>query len=212
MRLFLSSENLGNYPEVFLSMVGSGNKLAVIENAKDDMPPEERQAKVNEHLEQLRGQGFQSEELDLRDYFGKYEQLSKKMQEYGGVFAFGGNTFILRRACAYSGFDIILPKLVAEDRVAYGGSSAGPILITPSLRGSEVGDYPENIPEGYKSEIIWDGLNIVPFYIVPHYKSDWWGKPAGQMIEYLESKNLDYYALEDGQVLIVEGERVELLK
>ena len=212
MRLFLSSENLGNYPEVFLKMVGKNKKLAITENAKDDWSPSDRKEKTEEHLKQLTAQGFGAEEIDLREYFGKPKELEEKLQESSGLFAFGGNTFILRRACAYSGLDKILPKLLAEDRIAYGGSSAGPILITPSLRGSEVGDYPEVVPQGYKSEIIWEGLNIVPFYIVPHCKSDWWGEPAKEMIAYLKSKKLDYYALEDGQVVIVDGDKEEFLE
>lgn len=212
MRLFLSSENLGNFPEVFLKMVGGNRKLAITENAKDDWSEKDRKNKVNEHLEQLKEEGFDAAEIDLRDYFGKPQKLEERLVEFDGLFAFGGNTFILRRACAYSGLDKILPKLTKNNQLAYGGSSAGPILIGPSLRGSEHGDYPEVVPAGYKEPIIWESLNIVPFYVVPHYKSSWWGKEAQQMMDYLKGKKFDYYALEDGQVVIVDGDKIEVLK
>lgn len=212
MRLFLSSENLGSYPEIFLKLVSGQKRLAMIENAKDDWSDKDRAKKVQEHINQLKALGFTVEEIDLRNYFGKSKELEQKMNQFDGLFVFGGNTFILRRACAYSGLDKILPKLIKQDRLAYGGSSAGPILIGPSLRGSEHGDFPDVVPKGYKKEIIWEGLNIVPFYVVPHYKSDWWGKEAGQMADYLKDQNLEHYLLKDGQVVLVDGDKIEVLE
>lgn len=212
MRLFLSSQNFGNYPEVFLKMMGSNKKLAYVENAKDDWSDEDRKNKLEEHRAQCQEQGFDFWELDLRDYFGKPAELEKALEGSGGIWISGGNTFFLRKAFAYSGLDKLLIEWIKADKLAYGGSSAGSIIITPSLRGSEHGDYPDVVPAGYKEGIIWEGLNLVPFYVVPHYKSDWWGKEAEQMKHYLEDNKLDYYALEDGQVVVVDGDKTEVLK
>lgn len=214
MRLFLSSENLGNYPDVFLKMVGDG-KLALIENAKDDWSEAERKTKAQEHIDQFSGQGFSVEEIDLRNYFGKANKLAKKIEEFDGVFAFGGNTFILRRSMAFSGFDKILEEKLIKKELTYGGSSAGSCVAAPSLHGMEIGDKPQPdvVPKNYPSkETIWKGLNLVNFYIVPHYKSDWFGAEAEAWVDYMQKNELSHYALKDGQVIVVDGDKTEFLK
>lgn len=212
MRLFLSSENLGNYPEVFLKMLGENNRVAVIHNAIDDWPLEEKHQKIKQHKDQLRSQGFETEEIDLREYFGSSQKLAKKIQGVGGIFVFGGNTFILRRAFADSGIDRLLTSALKDDELVYGGSSAGSIVMTPSLKGTEWGDDPDQVQKIYHRPIIWDALNIVPFYIVPHCGTDWFGKEAQQMIDYLENNNLPYKGLHDGEVVVVDGDKIEVLK
>jgi dipeptidase E len=213
MRLFLSSENLGNYPIVFLKMVGNG-KLAVIENAKDD-EPQLRKTRIKEHVKQLISQGFDAEELDLRYYFGKSDELNKKLQEYSGVFVFGGNTFILRRAMAASGFDKAIKHLLKESNIVYGGSSAGSCVCAKSLHGIEIGDrpQPDNVPRDYPiKETIWEGLGLVDFMVIPHYGSTWWGKEAADNIKYLKKNNLSYRILKDGQAIVIDGDNEEFLE
>lgn len=211
MRLFLSSENLGKYPEEFLDLVGPNKRLAFVENAKDDWSEKDRSEKVREHLKQFKGAGFDVFELDLRDYFGKEKQLQKVLSKCGGVFVAGGNTFILTRAFRYSGLDKILYDAVRKNEIAFGGSSAGSIIATPSLHGSELGDHPEVMPKGYKDEIIWDGLDFVNFHIIPHYKSSWFGVEAEAMLDYMKMHGMNYMTLMDGQAFLVNGDRQELL-
>ncbi len=211
MRLFLSSENLGNYQDEFLKLVGPNKRLAFVENAKDDWDEKDRSEKVKEHLEQFKGVGFDAFELDLRDYFGKQKQLKKLLSKCGGIFVAGGNTFILTRAFRYSGLDKILYDSVRKNEIAFGGSSAGSIIATPSLHGSELGDFPEVTPKGYKDEVIWDGLDFVNFYVIPHYKSSWFGVEAEAMLDYMKTNAMNYKTLMDGQVFLLNGDRQELL-
>jgi dipeptidase E len=168
MRLFLSSQDFGIYPEVLIELTGNNKKVAFINNAKDDWSTYDRREKVEEKKVEFERLGFEFDELDLRGYFGKSNKLLNKLSSFGLVWAAGGNTFILRRAAAQSGLDKILKELIENDKLVYGGSSAGAILATPSLHGVEFGDDPKNIPEDYNEQIIWDGLNFVPFHIVPH--------------------------------------------
>jgi dipeptidase E len=212
VRLFLSSKNLGNYPETFLHLVGGDHRLVTIHSAIDDWAAEDKEAKVQAHLEQLTEQGFQPEDIDLRQYFGDPAGLETKLASFDGIFIFGGNTFILRRALAYSGGDQIIVRKVENDELAYGGSSAGSIVVTPSLDGSQYGDAPVLVPEGYQEEVIWDGLNLVPFHIVPHYKSDWFGAEAEACRDHMRKKGYPFKALRDGQVVLVDGDKTEVLK
>lgn len=212
MRLFLSSENLGNYPDEFVELVGPNKKLAFVENAKDDWSPKDRKAKLGEHLRQFKDLGFDVFELDLRDYFGKPKDLEKILSKCGGIFIAGGNTFILARALRYSGADKLLYDMVRKNEIALGGSSAGSIVATPSLKGSELGDHPGITPKGYKEEVIWDGFDFVNFYIVPHYKSNWFGIEAEAMLDYFKKNKMPYRTLLDGQVILINAEKEEFLK
>jgi dipeptidase E len=211
MRLFLSSQNLGNYPDEFLNLLGNNKRLAFVENAKDDWSPSDRKVKVDEHVKQFKEQGFDVFELDLRDYFGKKAGLKKEISKCGGVFLSGGNTFILTRALIYSGADKLLYDMVRKNEIAFGGSSAGSIVATPSLHGTELGDRPGTTPKGYKDEIIWDGLDFVNFHIVPHYKSEWFGIEAEAMQDYFKKHEMPYRVLMDGQAIMINGDKEEFL-
>ena len=189
MRLFLSSEGFGNYPDRLGELVGKNKKVAFIDNAKDFLEAEEREAHVQEKKAEFEALGFEFQEFDLRSYFHKNNKLLDLLSNFGLIWLSGGNTFILRRALAYSDLDNILKDLVAADKIVYGGSSAGSIIPTPSLQGTEYGDEPNEIPKGYKKEIIWSGLNLVSFHIVPHYKSEWFREESDVMVDYLKKKS-----------------------
>lgn len=211
MRLFLSSENFGKYADKLLELVGENKRVAYIGNAKDYYDKESRKAKVKEHRAQFESLGFKFVEYDLRDYFDK-KMPKDALKDFGLVWCSGGNTFLLGAAIKKSGFWTILKKAVADDELVYGGSSAGSIIATPSLHGSEHGDEPELVKSIYASELVWEGFHFVPFYITPHYKSDWFGENAENMIKSFKENNREYVALKDGQVIIVDGDKTRVLR
>src|SRR5690606_31896050 len=127
------------------------------------------------------------------------------------IWVGGGNTFILRRAFAYSGLDALIKAPIKDGALVYGGSSAGSILLTNTLHGTEHGDDPYEVPEGYKEEIIWEGIGLIHPQLVPHYYSDWFEEEAFAMIEYFETNGIVYETLRDGEVYLVDGEREEKL-
>ena len=212
MRLYLSSAGLGDHVEVLRDLMRGGNKLLYISNAQDDWSALDKQQHVAEKLEEYRLLGFDARELDLRQYFaGNLEALKDQLADCDLVWCGGGNTFLLRRALSYSGLDGLLGQGLAQDRFVYGGSSAGSIIPTPSLRGTENGDDPLSVPEQYKPEIIWEGLGLIQEQIVPHYQSDWFAAEAQGMIDYFEKAGTSYRALRDGQVYMVDGSQERLL-
>ena len=212
MRLFLSSEGFGNYPKRLVELVGESKKVAFIDNAKDFLEPAEREAHVQEKKAEFETLGFEFQELDLRSYFHKSNKLLDLLSNFGVVWLSGGNTFVLRRALAYSGLDNILKEQVAHSKIIYGGSSAGSIIPTPSLHGTEYGDEPSEIPKGYKKEVIWSGLNLVSFHIVPHYESEWFREESDAMVDYLKKNELPHKTLKDGQVIVIDGDKKEFLQ
>ena len=215
MRLFLSSQDFGNYPQVVAKLVGNNKRAAYIKNAQDDLPPKERNFTTPEKKKMFKAAGLHLEEIDLREYFGKADKLAEKLSEFGSFWSSGGNTFILRRAMKASGLDEILKRMLRDDKILYGGWSAGACITAPSLHGIEYGDRPQPdvVPNNYPTkETIWDGLGLVPFMIVPHYKSGWFGKEADKSISYFKKHNIVYKPLKDGQVIVVDGEKKEFLK
>ena len=212
MRLYLSSHGFGNHLERLQQMVGDNKKVLFIDNAKDDLSEDERQAHVAEKRLEFEEAGFEFYELDLRKYFGKADLLAKIVAGAGLVWVSGGNTFIVRRALKYSGMDEILMNDLRKDLFVYGGSSAGSIIMTKTLRGTEMGDDPYVAPEGYEQEIIWNGLGMIYPQLVPHYQSAWFGEEAQAMIDYFEENGLKYKGLKDGEVYVVDGPFEERLE
>lgn len=213
MRLFLSSQDLGNYAEVAAKMAGSNNKALFIKNAQDNKSEEERNWSNPEKKKMFEDVGFEFEMIDLRDYFSKPEQLEKKVSQAGSFWSSGGNTFILRRAMKASGLDTILKKLISEDKIMYGGWSAGAMITGPDLKGPiwSEDDKSNIIPDGYETKVIWEGLNLVQFYIVPHFGSDIHGDSPQILADYYKAKKIRHYLLKDGQVIIINGNKEELL-
>ncbi len=213
MRLFLSSQDLGNYGKVASKMAGDNRRALYIKNAQDDLPPEERNFSTPEKKKMFEKFGFEFEEIDLRDYFGNYDKLAKKLETAGSFWSSGGNVYVLRRAFAQSGLDKLLLKLLREDKILYGGWSAGAMIMTPNLKAADWNktDRPQIVPKGYRAEVIWEGLNLVPFYIAPHIGSKRFGTRPKETADYYKEHKLPYYGLRDGQVIIIDGDKQELL-
>lgn len=180
-------------------------------NAGDIYGDEKRPLYLANEMQKFRNFGIESEELDLRDYFNHPELLGATLSDYGAVWVMGGNSFVLRRAMRYSGFDSLITDLVNNDAIVYAGFSAGSVAATKTLKGIELVDDPKQVPQGYSNEVVWDGLCLVDFSIAPHYKSD---HPESGMINavihYFQENNLPYKAISDGQAIVVSGDRIEI--
>ncbi|MBR2544093.1 Type 1 glutamine amidotransferase-like domain-containing protein [Candidatus Saccharibacteria bacterium] len=118
MRLYLASHNLGPYTDELLKLVGEGRKALFVENARDYYPDEKRASDLREKLAMISRLGFEVEELDLRDYFEKPNELRKFIESYKPdlIYASGGNVFLLATAYSLSGFDEILREDLAKDK------------------------------------------------------------------------------------------------
>lgn len=205
MKLYLSSQGFGNHLERLKDMVGTDRRVLFVDNAKDESPADERAAHVEEKRKEFTDVGFEFFELDLRNYFRSPDTLKPLVEAAPFVWVSGGNTFVLRRAFAYSGFDSLLTNALKNTNMVYGGSSAGSIIMTKTLKGTEHGDDPYMLPKGYDETIIWDGLGMIYPQLVPHYKSDWFGKKADAMIDFFEHNGMKYETLMDGEVYVVDG-------
>lgn len=206
MRLYLSSYKFGNYTEELVRLSSINKRAGIIMNAVDWGDPVRVSSSLKDQIDVLKSLGFEPEQIDLRDYFGKHDDLKKHLSSFGLVWVYGGNSFVLKRAYEQSGFDIIIKEMLFKDEIIYAGFSAGIVLLSKSMKGLEIVDDPTIVPEGYKADFDWDGLGILDYYIAVHYKSDHAeSSDVDKEIEYCEKNNISYKTLSDGEVIIING-------
>lgn len=199
---------MGDHPEHLVALAGDdGRRNVVIANALDDAPPDVRRAGVELELAALADLGLDAAELDLRDYFGQQQRLRLDLAGAGMAWLRGGNVFMLRYALYRSGGDTVFRDLLAADALVYAGYSAGPCVLSPSLRGLELVDDPDAVTRTYGSQPVWDGLALLDEAFVPHYRSP--GHPETAAIERVTARyradGIAHRTLHDGQALLVNG-------
>ncbi len=203
MKFYLSSYKVGNETEKLKKLVPKGKKLGFIPNAWDYVEPEARKQSNEKNMKDLIDLGINVEMLDLQDYFGKKDKLKKKIDELGGVWVRGGNTFVLRQAMKLSGFDDIIRKVTKKDFL-YGGYSAGGCVLSPKLDYLQQVDNPKITP--YKDkEVVWEGLGLIDYAFLPHYKSDHpESEDIDKEVEYCKAHRIPFKTLRDGEVIVIE--------
>ena len=208
MRLYLSSERLGERAGALLAML-NGKRVAVIANGYDGCTEVARtiyRAEVYDPLAEFQSLGLAAQELDLRAYFGDPQSLRQRLRAFDLVWVMGGNSFVLRRAMRSSGFDTVIRELLEADSIAYGGYAAGAVVAGPSLRGHELMDDPWELPEGYDDPLIWHGLGLTPFAIVPHFRSRHpEAASAEKVVSYMRARRTRFRAISDGEVIVQVG-------
>jgi dipeptidase E len=208
MRVYLSSERLGERAGALLAMV-SGPRVAIIANGFDNnsaMARELYRAEIYDPIAEFLSLGLEPETLDLRAHFGDAESLRARLAAYDLVWVMGGNSFVLRRAMRSSGFDRVIRELLEADRIVYGGYAAGAIVAGPTPRGIELMDDPFELPEGYDEPLVWSGLGITPFAVVPHYRSRHPDAAAAEkVVSYMAARKARYRAIADGEVIVRVG-------
>jgi len=203
MRLYLSSYRLGDDPGRLTALLRTPRPAAVVANAVDMLPADLRAEGVASEVTALAGLGLTAEEIDLRAYFGQAERLAADLARYELVWFRGGNTFVLRAALALSGGDGVLAGLVRDDAVVWGGYSAGCCVLAPSLRGIEQVDDPGAVLGCYGTEPRWDGMGLLEYAVVPHYRSD---HPESAAVELLvaryRTEDRPHRTLRDGEAIV----------
>jgi dipeptidase E len=208
VRLYLSSFRNGDSPENLLRLLGEGRRTALICNACDFLPPDQRTAWLAGETGRLQQIGLSPVEVDLRDYFGAPGELETTLSGHDLIWVRGGNVFLLRRALRQSGADEVILSLLRRDAVTYGGYSAGICVLSPSLRGLELVDGPNIVPAGYDEAVVWDGLNLVSTAFAPHYRSPEHPESAAidKLVAHYIDNHVPFIALRDGEAVVVDGD------
>jgi len=208
MRLYLSSERLGERAGALLDIL-NGPRIAVIDDGYDGASATARdiyRTEVYDPIAEFTALGLEPHEVDLRAHFGDATSLRRRLTGYDLVWVMGGNSFVLRRAMKQSGFDTVIRDMLDADAVAYGGYAAGAVVAGPTLRGLELMDDPFELPDSYDEPLIWSGLGLTPFAIVPHYRSRHpEAASAEKVVSYMRARRTRYRAISDGEVIVQVG-------
>jgi len=209
MKVYLSSYRLGDHSDELVRLVDKKEaRVAVCVNALDAAPDESRNGEVlTRELGDMRGLGFEAEEIDLRDYFNK-EGLLEKMREFDAVWFSGGNSFLLVKAFRQSGFGEVLEQLVRTNKLVYAGYSAAFCAVSPSLHGVELVDDKDVVAKGYETGDVWEGFSLIDFYPIVHFRSNHHESDlVEEEYDYVCKNNIKHKTFKDGDVYLVDGEK-----
>lgn len=203
MRLYLSSFRLGQHHGHLLQLAGHGRRTALIPNALDNRSVEDRAEGLRRDFNELEAAGLAVELLDLRQA-GAVDRLAC----FDVVWVRGGNIFVLRRALADTGADTVLIDLLQRDVIVYGGYSAGPCVLGPDLATLAFVDDITAVDDP-----ITDGLGLLDRPFVPHVQSPTHPKSAAcdAIAARYKAQGQPHWALSDGRVLLVDGNKVTIL-
>lgn len=209
MKLFLTSDDFGDFADDLRRLVGDNRKALIVANARDYLPDTERKAKVAEKRALFKEQGFSTQELDLRPYFSKDPaELVAFVNSYnpGLIFCTGGDMFMLATALAISGLGDIIRQRLEDDVTVYAGASAGACVAAREIEVYERDELRiEEIPGYYGTEAVTAGLGLIPGYIIPHVDVPEFKKQANFYRRQLAKIHADVIELNNSDAYIVNG-------
>ena len=212
MKLYLSSEGLGNKQYILEKQKNNNeNKILVIPNSKDYVDEETRKNKIEDKTKCLADMGFEIKILDLREYFNREQALINDIKKYRCFYVMGGNVFVLRQAMKLSGFDKYIKEISNKEGYLYIGYSAGCCVLSPTLKCLDLVDKPIN---PYNNEpVIYDGINLIDYVFVPHYKSNHKeSEKIDEIVMKLEKNKIKYKTFYDGDVIIEDIRKEKILE
>ena len=124
------------------------------------------------------------------------EEILEKFNNIDAIFIAGGNSFYLLQQLKIKN---VLQELInfATNKI-YVGSSAGSCIACPSI------DYVEKLDDKLQAPLLdnFNAMNLVDFYILPHYKSKEKYTNLADEIE-KDYSNYNFIKLSNKQAIIV---------
>ncbi len=168
--------------------------------------PAHRETSRIQEEEDLKQIGLTSSELDLRKFFGKKDELRNELEKYDAVWIPGGNSYLLRYVMRESGFDELIKEFLNDDKIVYGGFSAGVVVLGETMRGFELADEVKYVKKIYNAQPVWEGIGVLPYITVPHYKckiNPLKAKLIDEVVNFFEEEKIPYKTLCDGETIII---------
>lgn len=127
------------------------------------------------------------------------QEIVKKFNSINAIFVSGGNCFYLLQQLKIK--DVLQELIEFANNKIYIGTSAGACIACPSI------DYLEKLDDKSQAPLLnnYKSMNLVGFYILPHYKSKEKYTKLADEIE-SEYKNYKFIKLTNEQVIIVEND------
>ena len=148
--------------------------------------------------------GIIVEELEITT--ASPDEISEILNRNDYIFVSGGNTFYLLQELRRKGADALITEQIRAGKL-YIGTSAGSIILCPDIEFVKEMDYSHAAPELQS----FTGLNIVDFYILPHYL-DFPFEETTQNVVKKYGKKLDLRPISNKQVITIAENRIEILE
>lgn len=200
MKLFLSSLRLPSKNEL-KELFGRSNSLSVliVPNAWDTYVEERQKAELAKAVQDFTDLECRTSVLDLVTSSEAERQNNLHSNDF--LWVMGGNTFYLNYKFYETGFDKLI-KAAFNKGLVYGGTSAGAVIAGPTLHGAEFIDDPKDAPQ-----IIWEGLGLVDFGIVPHWGMEKYGPELQSMKSEMQPHVHQLVTLTNEQAaIVIDGE------
>lgn len=125
------------------------------------------------------------------------QEIIKKFNSVDAIFVAGGNCFYLLQQLKIK--DVLQELLEFANNKIYIGSSAGSCIACPSI------DYDEKLDDKLQAPLLndYNAMNLVNFYILPHYKSK---EKYTELADEIERNynNYKFIKLSNEQAIIVD--------
>ena len=132
------------------------------------------------------------------------EEIKTKIEKNDIIYVSGGNTFFLLQEMKRSGADKLIMQEISRGK-SYIGESAGSVITSPDIEYIKYMDPVEKAPE--LSD--FNSLNLVDFYILPHYNNFPFKKAADKIFE-LYSTKLSLQTISNDEVILVDNDKIEI--
>ena len=148
--------------------------------------------------------GYEVENFDVSIFS---EEIAKeKLSEAKIVFISGGNTFYLLQELKRKNLTSYLKERI-ENGLLYIGESAGSVIAAPDIEYASIVD-----DKTLATELDdYTGLNLVDFYIVPHFEEEPFVEGSRNMVELYKDK-LDLKLINNKEAILVENNNFTIIK
>ena len=148
--------------------------------------------------------GYEVENFDVSIFS---EEIAKeKLSEAKIVFISGGNTFYLLQELKRKNLTSYLKERI-ENGLLYIGESAGSVIAAPDIEYASIVD-----DKTLATELDdYTGLNLVDFYIVPHFEEEPFVESSRNTVELYKDK-LDLKLINNKEAILVENNNFTIIK
>ncbi|UTC76805.1 type 1 glutamine amidotransferase-like domain-containing protein [Treponema sp. OMZ 799] len=130
--------------------------------------------------------------------------IHKAFEKADIIYFTGGNSFFLIDSIKKKGVDKLIKKHLENNKL-YVGESGGAIICAPELTYIKKMD---EVPDNF-SQKDYSGLNLIDFYVLPHYLCAPFKKCSQEILA--SNPDLNICAINNSQaILINNGEKIEL--
>lgn len=151
----------------------------------------------------LKKMGANLTEIDISKE--DFKTIEAVFEETDVIYFTGGNSFFLIDQLRKTGVDKLLKKELKKGKLMI-GESAGSVICAPSISYIEIMDKK---PEDY-SQIDDNGLNLIDFYVLPHYLTSPFKKITATILK--KFSDLKICPINNHQAIMVNGKESKIIE